>query len=144
MKLCRYWTRTTAVVVLVGGIVFAIAAALAAIFGAANSGATFGFLIGVMAGVSFAMLAVSIWWLVKWRGLSDEEIRVDVSQANDERRRAASARAGEISGLVTAVCLLVCGCVFFIRQDALVGWLFTGSAYIAVIGRIVLARILLR
>jgi len=104
----------------------------------------FSFLIGVIAGVSVAMLVVSIWWLVKWRGLSDEEIRVSVSQANDERRRAASARAGEISGLVTALCLLVCACVFFIRQDMVVGLLFMGGAYIAVFGRILLTQVLLR
>ena len=144
MKLCRYWTRTTAVVVLISGVVFAVAAALAAIFGSGNAGATFDFLIGIVVGVSVAMLAVSIWWLIKWRGLSDEEIRVNVSQENDERRRAASARAGEISGLVTAFCLLACACVFFIRQESLVGWLFMGGAYIAIFGRVLLTRILLR
>jgi len=71
-------------------------------------------------------------------------VRASVKQAFDERFQIASARAYQISGVVTAFLLLVCGVVFMAQQNITVGWLFIGGAYLTIFGGLLLTQVFLR
>ena len=144
MKWFKYWTRPTAVTILVVGFVL-IALGLAGILIAGpDATAAYGVLVGAAAGLGIALLAAAIVWLMRWRGQSDEQIRTTMKQVFDERFYGASERASRITTVATALFLVACGAWYGSQDNLLTAWLFVGGAAILGIGRIILTRVFLR
>ena len=144
MNLYKHWTRETAVIILVTGIAFGAAGLIAGLLAHEGSSSAYLTLVGIATGISIAMIAIAIIWLVKWRGKTNDQIRAELHQVFDERYYSAQARASLISAHVTVTFLLVCAIVFAVQHNLLVTWLFIGATYIVVFGRLLLTRLLLR
>jgi len=140
----KYWTRTTAVIVLVVGVVMAVVGFVSAALAPADANNTYLFLAGAVLGLGAVAIVLSVVWFIRSRGMTSEEAKAHFKQLYDERYHAAFGKATEISSFVMVVFLLVCAVVFLLQDQQLVGWLFMGGAYLLVLLRSVLTRILLR
>ena len=141
----KYWTRTTAITLLIIGAVTVAAGVVVAFLAPDTPTYSWGFLCGIFIGIGLALIANSVVWLIRSRGMTDEQAKAHFKQMYDERYNKAFSQATQISTLITVIFLMTCGVIFLVQlQQTLVGWLFMGGGYLMVISRGIITRIILR
>ena len=144
MKLTKSWTRLTAFLVLIIGVVLMAAGVIALIIGNANSGYVYSVVTGIVCGVGLGLVIVSGRWLLRYRGKTNAEISTAQKQDYDERWVIAQGQASTITIFVCALFLVICCLVFVIRLQTTAGWFFLIGALLLTGGRNVLTHFLLR
>jgi len=137
-------TRPTAIVMMIAGIVLLGLGVAGVITTKPDATAAYGVLVGGFAGAGLALIVISGYWLIRWRGQSDEQIRVTMKQVFDERFYKASGRASRVTTLVTILFLAGCAAWCGVKADFLMAWLIIAAMLILGWGRLLLTRLFLR
>jgi len=141
----KYWTRTTAITSIIIGLVMLVTGLVAAILAPETADTIFYFLSGLVMGIGLALITISTVWLIRSRGMTDDQAKAHFRQIYDERYHEAFSKATQISTLITVVFLFVCGVIFLLQlNQSVVGWLFIGGGYLLVFARLIITRIILR
>ena len=142
-RLMKYWNRTTAVIVLIVGVLMTAAGIVDLILAPADAGLSFSLPAGLVVGIGAVAIAQSVVWFIRARSMTDEQIKAHFKQLYDERYHSAFSKAAEISSFITILYLVVCGVVFLVLDQQLAGWLFMGGAYVLLITRSMITRVIL-